>query len=536
MRKVIFLSVLLMLALFVSCAAADTEYSLSPCPASISIPDAKYIVLTRNNLGEHPELLSKIGMTQEEMLADWEERGVVLQAWFRTNGAKLDSCMEAVVRQDDDSGLYYDLVNHSSDNGWKTFVSSHKASAKYIDEGYLIQDVNKRQQKNSNYFLRFKYKRTTDSHNCKGYAVTTAENSSSVVYWGQAAKTVARGYTVLLDYQVFNRGLRAGDEQALRNMVNTMLFGEASPDSESASVSGAYLQITSEPPAETNTDTFTVSGRTTPGARVIGVLMNINSSDPVKFYADASTSNGSFKMKVVIPKEELWLLTLNVEVNGQIVAEKAFGTTHYSKTLLPLSFDNPVPERLTQDTTTISGYTDKGVDVQCLVTTNGKNLFTKQIRTNGTGRFSFKVPTSDEAEYNFTLVFSKKGYNTKRKTYSVIRSLTEEDRRAAVVRDAIRPGYSNLVRGLDKYVDKIMGYTVYIVSVKENGDEWEIHAAMNKTNAGYKNELVYMTYEEPIVEPGTQHLLYGKCVGFYQDQTEEGDVSYPLFDLLFIND
>lgn len=535
LRKAIFLLLLLMLTLGLACAAADTEYSLSPCPGTITIPEKSYIVLTKDNLGEHPELLSRIGMTQDEVLADWEDRGVVLQAWFRNEGTRLDSCMEIVVRQDDDSAMYYDLVNHSADAGWKTFLSSHKSSSKYADQGYSILEAEKKQQANRNYMLRLKYKRTTDDVNCKGYAVTSAEKPSNVVYWGHAYKTVARGYTVFVDYQVYNRGLRSGDETALRKMVNTMIFTDApAADGSSVSSSGAYLQITSEPPQETNSDTFTVEGITTPGAHLIGVLMNINSSVPARFYTDAN-NRGAFKMKITIPKEDIWLLTLNVEVNDEIVAEKAFSVITYSKTLLPLTLESTVPERLTSDVTVISGYTDKGVDIQCIASTSGKNIFNKQYRTYGNGKFTFKIPTADEAEYNFTLVFTKKGYTTKRYTYTAVRSLSEEDRRAATISSAVRPGYSTLVRNLDKYVDKVTGYTVYIVSIEQSGDEYVIRAAMNKNKAGYKNFLVYMTYEEPVFEPDSQQLLYGKCIGFYEEQSEEGSENYPAFDLLFAN-
>ena len=54
------------LAVF-SAAAADTEYSLSPCPATVTIPGGNYIVLTRENLSLHPDLLSSIGKTEEEL-------------------------------------------------------------------------------------------------------------------------------------------------------------------------------------------------------------------------------------------------------------------------------------------------------------------------------------------------------------------------------------------------------------------------------------------------------------------------------------
>ena len=528
MKKAFLLLFLLLMAVFCAVAAADTVYSLSPCPGTVTIPDANYIILTPENVSSHPDLLAKIGKTQEELLSDWEERGVILQAWFQAK--KMDSCLEIIVRQDADSSTYYDLVNHPKDNGWKTFISSHKGVSAYSEEGYSVKEAEKKQQTGHNYFLRLKYKHTADSK----------------VYWGYAAKAVARGYTVILDYQVYDRGLRSGDQNQLNKITNTIQFYDGDPaavttpsgsstEASSSPSSPAYLQITSAPPVETNSDTFTVEGRTTPGARVIGVLMRINSADPVLFYADANAKNGDFRMKITLPEENIWLMTMNVEMNGQIVSEQAFSTTTYKKTAIPVSFDSEVPEALSADETVVSGVTDKSVTVQCIVT-NGISTFEKQITTNGTGKFTFKIPTAREASYHFTLVFSKKNHDTKRFTYDAVRNLTDEDRRAAIRKDAIKPGFSTLTRNLDKYVGKTMGYSLYIVDTQPQGEEWIITTAMIKNNTGYRNYLYFLTDDDPELEAGSQHLMYGTCIGPYVFQSEEGTEQYPAFDLLFIAD
>ena len=527
MKKACLLLFLVLLTLVCAAAAADTVYSLSPCPGSVTIPDDKYIVLTPDNVSSHPDLLAKLGKTQEELIADWEDRGVILQAWFQ--GKKLDSCLEIVVRQDADSASYFDLVNHPKDTaGWKAFLSSHKGAAAYAEEGYSIKEAEKKQQAGQNYFLRLKYKRTLDS----------------VIYWGYAAKTVARGYTVLLDYQVYDRGLRTGDQNQLNKITNTIQFHDgdttavttssgSSTEPSSSPAAQSYLQIVTGPPSETSSDTFTVEGRTTPGARVIGVLMRINSADPVLFYADANAKNGDFKMKVTLPEENTWLMTMNVEVNDQIVSEQAFSTTTYKKTIIPVTFENEVPETLTADETVISGVTDKTVTVQCIVT-NGISTFEKQITTNGTGKFTFKVPTAREASYHFTLVFSKKNHDTKRFTYDASRNLTDEDRKAAIRKEAIKPGYSTLTRNLDKYVNKTMGYNLYIADIQQQGEEWIITTAMVKNNNGYRNYIYFLTDTEPELEIGSQRLMYGTCIGPYVFQSEDGTEQYPAFDLLFV--
>lgn len=528
MRKHAFLLFLLLAVLLCACAAADTDYSLSPCPAKITIQESKYIVLTPTNLDEHPELLSKIGAEKEKLLKDWEERGVVLQAWF-SQRTKYDACLEISVRQDEDSAAYYDLMNHPADREhWNAYIAAHKGDAtRYAEDGYSFKESGRKQQTNKNYFLRLKYKRTTDSK----------------IYWGYAAKTVINGYSLIMDYQVYDRGLRAGDQTDLNRIVNTIMpavgipaeAGEAGSSENGTAVQApvaASLQVTAEPPKETETGIFTVEGVTVPGSRVIGVLMSLASTDSIKLYADANAKTGAFKMKVQLPEENVWLMTLNVEVNDQIVTETVFETTTYSKKLIPVTFASGVPETLSADETVISGLTTKGVDIQCIVS-NGISTFDKQIRTNGTGKFSFKVPTAAEAEYHFTLVFSKKNFDTKRMTYTAVRNLTEEDRRNQAVNSAIKPAYNTLVKNLAAYTGRVMVYNVYITDIRQNGDEWIITAAMAKGNSGYRNYVYYMTDQQPDWEIDSQHLIYGTCIGAYQIQSEEGTETYPAFDFLF---
>ena len=228
-RKILWVTVLLLALLCCTCAAADTSYSLAPCPGTVEIPDAKFIVLTPDNLTSHPDLLSRIGKTAEQLTSDWEERGVIMQAWFQSK--KPDSCLEISVREDADSKLYYDLVNHSADQNWKSFISSHKDGSAYAADGYSLREVTKKQQANKNYFLRLQYKRTTDEK----------------VYWGYVAKTVARGYTIVFDYQVFDRGLRAGDQTQLNRIVNTLSLSEGGTGGGSSVSESGKLNIITNP-------------------------------------------------------------------------------------------------------------------------------------------------------------------------------------------------------------------------------------------------------------------------------------------------
>ena len=88
-RKAVFLIILGLLLGLYAVAVADTECSLAPCSGSLTIPDSKYIIVTPENIGEHTDIMTVIGKTKEEIISDWEDRGVVLQAWF--NSKALDA-------------------------------------------------------------------------------------------------------------------------------------------------------------------------------------------------------------------------------------------------------------------------------------------------------------------------------------------------------------------------------------------------------------------------------------------------------------
>ena len=520
-RKSLLIILLLLLTAVCACAAADTEYALTPCSGKMSLNEDSYIILTPDNLSDHPDLLSSIGKTKEELLADWTERGVQLQAWTK----KMDACLEVTVIQDAEAKQYYDLEQQTRATR-NEYLQLHKGDSRFSAEGWTIMKLEWKKQKLGGNFLKFEYKRESGTRSWRGVV----------------RKTVRNGYTVMLDYQVFDRLPRGTDENYLNKIANTVEFESVDPSSAdlgnsgsegstvSASASG-LLQVTAAPPSETNEGTFTVEGHTTPGAHLIGVVMRWSSSTPLKFETDA-TKAGNFKLKITLPEEGVWLLTLNLEINGSIVAEEIFDTTTYSKTLLPVTLDAEVPEELTGDELVISGVTSKGVTVQCIVS-NGTSTFDKTIRTNATGVFKFKVPTAEEGEYDITLAFSKKHFNSNRITRTARRNMTAEDSKNHTAASAIHPSYTVLVKKLDTYIGQSMVYTAYITDVRQNGDEWIITAALRKNNSGYSDFLVFMTGDDPGLEVDSQVKLYGKCIGAYQVQSEEENITYPGFDYLF---
>lgn len=507
MRKAVLLLLAALLALCFTGALADTEYQFDGVSATLSLADS-YIVLTPDNLAAHQELLSKLNRSKEVVEADFAERGVLLQAWVQG----LDACLEITAVQDDNARTYYDLDQQTAQVR-RAYRTSILKSQSLKDAGYSVKSAEWKRQTRGGLFLMIKYKRTT----------------AEKIYWGYARTAVRNGYTFTLDYQVYDRGLKAKDLNAVNKVANTVSF--APVDGVPATVAG-ILSFSAAPPAETNTGVFDVEGKCTPGAHLTGVLMRPVSTTPLLVEATAR-KNGTFKLPVALPEEGVWVMTVTVEVDGQEIAWEYFEPTTFSKTMLPVQLDAPVPEQLSGDELALTGKTAKNVSVQCIVMRGTDTVFNKQIRTNGTGKFNFKIPTSAEADYDITLVFSKKNYITRRLTYIAKRDLTEEDLRNQARNEAVKPAYSTLVKKLDSYIGRKMVYNVYIADIQQSGDEWIITGALKQTKKGYENLVIITADEKPSFETGVQKKMYGTCVGTHQVLSEEDIVNYPCFDLLF---
>ena len=533
-RKTLLAFLILILLASFGAAAAETEYALTPCSGRMSIDENIYVVLTPDNLGEHPDLLRNINKTKEELLADWEARGVQLQAWTK----KLDACLEVICVQDEESQQFFDLERQTRQVRNEYLQLHRESNKKYIQMGYTFMKLEWKKQKLGGNFLKFEYKRLLDTGLCRGLM----------------RKTVRNGWSVILDYQVFNRLPRKTDESYLNKIANTISFdvvepasvdapaassggegeGDAQTQAVAAGSAAGLLNITVAPPVETNTDTFTIEGHTSPGAHIIGVAMRWSASNALKFTADAKAS-GNFKLKITLPEEGVWLVTLNLEINGTIVADKVFETTTFSRTLLPVVLSQEIPEKISGNELVIAGTTSKGVDIQCIVSNSAApdSTFNDAVRTNGTGKFRFKVPTSAEGTYDITLVFAKKGYNTKRLTYIAARSYSDQDVASMSASKAIHPAYATLCKKLDTYVGQAMVYKAYIVDVTQSGEEWTITAALKKNKKGYSDYLIFDSKTDPGLAVDTQVKIYGVCAGAYPVQSEEGDSFYPRLDYLY---
>ena len=544
LRKFLFLILTVLLAAFCAAALADTGYSLSPAPFQITLKDDRTVV-GADSLNAHPELLTAIGMSKEDVLADWEARGVVLQAWSPIKTKY--TCLEICVLQDADASAYRDLMHSDDRAAWKSYEDSFKNNEAMTALGYTFQALEKQQRSaDGNRYLLLKYKRSFAGGDYRGYM----------------ARTVCAGYTLVFDLKVYNQLPTDTHANELYRVVRTVAdsgaaglpavsgtTGEGEPGTDETGngentgtqpeSGSSLLQITQAPPRETNENTFTVEGVTAPGAQVIGVLMkSVGDPMPQRFETIAHAKNGTFKLKMTIPENEenVWLVTLNVYENaesGTIMAEKVFDTTLYKKTVIPFELDAPVPEQIYADELEIKGTTMKAVDVQCIATdSSGNTVFDRKSHPNGTGRFNFTISLKNEDVYEIAVSVTKRGYDTKRFLYTVSRFLTDEARAAQIRKQSVHVGYGALTSRMDQYVGKTMSFQVWITAIDQIGDEWRVSAAGSKTGDHYSQPMIFMAEEEPPFAVEEKHALYGKCRGPYQIQSEEGIEAVPSFDLL----
>lgn len=506
MRKYALILCLMLLALLPVCACAE-QVTLDTIHAEVTIPD-DYIILTPDNLEYHPELLERLGTNADALKADFSNRGVLLQAWTAAG----DACLEITAVKDELAQQYFDLDQQET-SVRTTYKNNHANGTYFGDLGYKFSTSEWKNVANRyGRMLQLRYTHTTAAGTTSGYM----------------RRTIRNGYTVTLDYQAVGRDSKTADNKALDNIMTTFAFTTNLPKPPEVA---SDLVFTSKPPTETNTGKFTVKGTGDKGLHIIGVVMRMSDPQPTVIETDVA-KNGTFALDVQLPAEGVWLMTLSVENQGVVTEEVFFEPTTYKKTMLPVNLDAAMPTVLTSDTTTISGTTIGQTDVQFFV--EGQTTYEKQIRTNNSGKFSFKFDSKREGNYTITVVFTKKGYDTRRLQVTATRELTEEDIREGYRKEAVKPAYSTLNSKLSGYTGKILHYDLYCVSIEPSGDRWLIYMAMNQKKSGYKDIVVVMADEAPPFVENAKVHMYGRCTGVYEVLSDEGgSAKYPAFDLLF---
>lgn len=499
--------ILLALVCICACAVASAQtFTFEDIYATLTLDENAYTFLTPDNLDLHPEWVADQGVDAEALSEQWREEGILLTAV-----SLKDKAVRVVVSavQDDFSTRFFDADQVTAARR-SEYRLSHSNNEMLQEEGFTFQSVDWQNLKHAGRFLVIKYRRTVDD----------------VKQYGYARRTVRNGYTIMIDYQVHGRALKTADATALTRIMENFSFTQVL-DKPVTAVPRAVLEKT--PPAETNTGKFTVSGKCEPGLTVTGIVLRMSSPDPIRI-DETATNSGKFSLDVKLPEEGVWLMSLTFANQGEVVDEYVFGVTTYQKNLLPVNFTNDFPTVSYDDQLVVSGTTLGGVQVQCLAGLS----YEKRITTNNSGKFTFKIDTKDAGEYDITLVFTKKGMNTRRYVHTVNRIVTEDQQLERWRKEAVKPAYKVLTSKLTGYTGRVMGYNLYVVGYELDGDAWRIRMAMKKVGKNYDQIVYVRTADEPQFEIGTQQKVYARCGGSIEIPQENGSTkAYPVFDLLF---
>ncbi len=512
MRK-LFLSLLMLTLLCCTHALADS-FTFADMGAECKIDAGKYTVLTRDNLASRSDWLAANNKTVDTVLADFQARGVFLQAWSTTG----DVCIEITAIQDDFAATYFD-VNEVTDDDRKTYRTGHTTdkSGYWRAMGYDYTSATWQKYSDIGRFLKVEYTRTVGGETYRGYA----------------RKTIRNGWHIQVDYQVRGRSLKSSDNSALEAVMKTWAFLEVLP--RPANADTANILFTETPPQETNTGKFTVAGSGSPGLKITAVVMRMNSGGSATNFTVTIDKKGKFSISVVLPQEGYWLMTYIVEAGDETIEEGTFDGITYDKNMIPVNLNAAFPATmvLTGNSLVISGTTLPQTTVQCYVDGRGDP---KQIKTNNSGGFSFTIDTSAEGLYRISLTFQKKNYNARRFQCEASRTYTEGDMQEKIRSEAVKPSYSTLTSKLNSYRGRYLVYTVHVQSVEKTATGYLIFGGLTLTKSGvYRDRLIIRSTEEPDLTAGKSAKMYLKCIGSY-DYTVDGKTeSFPYFDLEFVD-
>ncbi|NLI21782.1 MAG: hypothetical protein GX418_09575 [Clostridiales bacterium] len=490
-------------------AAAETRV-LDTLLASVDIPDT-YVTLTPDNVSTYADWLQARGQSSETVTNDMLARGVLLQCWSEDG----ETCIELTAVQNDKTLNIFD-VNEQSSSVRAAYRLSHYPNNDFLDQGYEFSTANWKNTTNGR-FLILRY---------------ILRDNGQVDHHGLMRRTIRNGYEITFDMRVYGRSITNKDNTALNRIWETFNFIEILPLPAAAR---AKVNITEAPPAETNEASFSLAGTAAQGATFTAVVMGLSYPDPMVTSVEVGAS-GKFNLPIKLPKEGVFMVTVTAEYQGEDVMELAYPVT-YQRTLLTVNVTTAVPEVVTGDAFSILGTATPGAQIQVFI--NDEAFDRKKVTT--AGRFKIDLDTSDEGVYNVVLAFSKAGLADRRVSYTFTRQWTEEDMARQLAGEAIKPSYATLVKKIDGYDGRIMGYKCYVVSTVQAGDEWLIKMALTKKASGYSGIILVTTGEEPDVQPDQRVMMYGRSVGMAVSgdggDAEDGTVaeSYPCFELLLLS-
>jgi len=506
MRKTLFICLLLGMLLIALPAMAEV-FTFDDVHLSIEIP-ADYTVITAENAAANAHFLLSKGYNADEVPEIFAEEGVRFKAYAPSG----DACFQLICVQDVDAQRYFDIDQQSAKEraAWR---KEHLKGETYTIMGIKYTDGTWKKTTKYGRVMQLRY---------------TQKEGDEIVSRGYQRKTIKNGYTITFDWQVTGRTLKSADNAALNKIMSTVSIYETQPVPATAVGALAFTDI---PPEETNTAKFNIKGTGRSGLKITATQLRLSSTD-AKIITATVNKKGNFTMPVTLPAEGVYMLTLTVENGEALVEEIAYPPITYKSTLLPVNVLQGVPTQITTDKLTITGTSIKGAKIQLLYGDTNKT-----VTVGGGGTFTFKVDTAKEGVYDFTLVASKKGCETRRFSYTGTRSFTQEESQSALRKGAVKPGYKNLVNKITGYDGRVMVYTPHITKIEQNGADWLITMALTRLKTGeYRDIIMVSMKDEPSFTVGASYKMYLRCIGMYTVLSESGgETAYPHFEFLFID-
>jgi len=492
-KRSVFLLCVVMLLLGLLPAASAEAYEFTGVHAGVSLPEGVYDpVLTPANLKDHEAFIQSQGGTVAAWAADFEAKGILLQAYDNANNRML----VITALKDVDGQQYFDINEHTPDVRAK-YRTSHGASGAYSILGYRYDSVSWKNFPKVGRFLQLRY---------------SYRQGGEVVRRGYQRRSIRNGYTITVDLQVFGRQLTTRDNTALNKVFDTFAFSQILP----VPPLPISLDETATAPVETSKSSFVMKGKTKPEASLRAVLMSFSSSETKVFEAKANKA-GVYNMPIDLPGENIYVMTLTVSSPGLEDLNRSYNI-RYQSGLIPVSLAMAPPAELKEDQFTLAGSTTES-GVRATLTVNGEET-SKNVARNGS--FSFTFDTKAEGNYAIRLVLTKKGLQDRVFNYTAMRVLSPEARENLLRQNALSPTYQELITNPNMYDGKMLMYEGTLISKEDKQDSWVLRFALTKTDAGFSDVLLLTSDTEPAFQAGSQVRVFGQMVGMNIGRDDQG--------------
>ncbi len=503
-RLTLMLLIIVLLLSLLPTALAE-GYTFASIHAGITLPDGVYqTVLTPENLASNEAFIQSKGGSVATWEADFKAKGILLQAYDTAN----DRVLVITALDDVDGKNIFDVNKHGTDVRAR-YRLSHGASGAYNVLGYRYDSVSWKNFKDIGRFLQLRYQ----------YRL-----NGEVAHRGYQRRTIRNGYTITVDMQVFNRQLTAQDNTALNKVFNTFTFSQVLP----LPVLPISLNETQTAPVETASSTFTMKGRTKPQASLHAVLISF-SNNTTKVFDTKANKNGDYSLKITLPGEDVYVMTLTVQSEGLEDFSKSYNI-QYKEGLLPVTITSAPPASFQGNLFVLTGVTSEA-GVKATLTVNG-NKTEKNVARNK--EFSFELDTTKEGAYDIRLVLSKRNLEDRVFTYTMTREVSQQAREEAAKAAALTPTYAQLISDPNAFDGKLLRFEGTLVEKENTTDSWVLRFALKKDGGVFSDFLIITSDREPTLAINQTATVYGVMTGMNISKDEQGqEISLPKLSLSY---